>query len=215
MIPGQVLGGHHSVLDRFKVQINWVSESISNNFDRRAERDDVKQEASIKVLNYAEVVFDGWGAGKLYLWETVARGDEERVKALLATQLRKDLNQVYARQLDKEIIAMSVDEIPASEEASCDEFQDRVIDWMERGERSLRKRYPTLADHYLDGYSEEEIARHDGVTTRAIRYRITKERAELAAAHETAATNDSPSRGGPGRPRTRSPRAARGRARPA
>lgn len=169
-----------NVLNRFKSQISWVSQSVTHAFGNALDLEDVEQEASIRVLNYAGAVDNGWGHGKLAGWESRSRGNEKDVKALLATQLRRDLNQKFYREVRQTLAAGSLDDIDESE-AAYDDFEEKVVSRLDG--YNLRKAYPTLVLHFLDGYSEQEIADSKGVSVRTIKRQVVREKAALAKAH--------------------------------
>ena len=54
---------------------------------------------------------------------------------------------------------------------------------MKHGMAALRRKYPTLVRHFIDGYAERDIAIDEGVSVQAIWKRIAKEKAALARAH--------------------------------
>jgi DNA-directed RNA polymerase specialized sigma24 family protein len=169
------------VVARFQPRIKWISESVAVAFGDRVEVEDLCQEAVILVLSYAGIA-EGWHHDKLFTWQRIAGGDETRVNALLARTLRLDLSRMIGRRLERAIVAASLHTIPPREEPCDGDFEDRVIDQMKHGMTTLRGRYPTLVRHFIDGYTEREIAIDEGVCVQAIWKRVAKEKAALARA---------------------------------
>jgi hypothetical protein len=175
-------------VERFQPRIKWISESVAIAFGNQVDPEDLRQEAVILVLSYAGVA-EGWHHNKLAAWERIADGDESQVNALLARTLRLDLNRMIGRRLEKGIVLVSLSSLPSGEEPSDDDFEDRVVDWMRHGKAALRGKYPTLVRHFIDGYTEGEIAVGEGVSVQAIWKRIAKEKAALAKAHGMSVTD--------------------------
>lgn len=172
-----------NVLDQFSAQIGWVVDSVMRSFDLEPHfRDDLRQEASTLVLSYASLLETPiWGDGRLFRWVTKAEGDEEQVRALLARQLRIDLSQTVKRQVDRTdgySMADSLDELVEEGLEPVDEtWEDTQIDLADAGgDTRIHERYPSLALNMLDGFTQDQIAEAVGVTDRAIRKRITKEK---------------------------------------
>lgn len=181
-MSGMLIGRGSEVVARFQPRIRWISESVAVAFGHQVDPEDLRQEAVILVLSYAGVA-EGWHHDKLSAWERIAGGDEARVNALLARTLRLDLSRMTGRRLDRAILAASLSDIPAREEPSDDDFEDRILDRMRHGMAALRRKYPTLVRHFIDGYTERDIAADVGVSVAAIWKRIAKEKAALAQAH--------------------------------
>jgi DNA-directed RNA polymerase specialized sigma24 family protein len=181
-MSGMITGRASEVVARFQPRIRWISESVAVAFGHRVDAEDLRQEAVILVLSYAGVAA-GWHHGKLAAWERIAGGDEVRVNALLARTLRLDLSRMTGRQLERAILAVSLNDIPACQEPSDDDFEDRTLDRMKHGMPALRGKYPSLVRHFIDGYTERDIAADEGVSVPAIWKRIAKEKAALARAH--------------------------------
>ncbi len=177
-----VTGRGSEVVARFQPRIRWISESVAVAFGNQVDAEDLRQEAVILVLSYAGVA-EGWHHDKLSAWERIAGGDEARVNALLARTLRLDLSRMTGRRLERAILTASLNNIPARQEPSDDDFEDRVLDRMKHGMAALRRTYPTLVRHFIDGYTERDIAAEEGVSVQAIWKRIAKEKAALARAH--------------------------------
>ena len=180
-----VIGQGSEVVARFWPRISWISASVAITFGNNVDTEDLRQEAVILVLSYAGIT-EGWHHNKLATWECVTGGDEVRVNALLARTLRLDLNRMIGRRLDRGILAASLNCIPPGGEPSDDDFEDRVIDRMRHGMAALRRKYPMLVRHFIDGYTEREIAAGEGVSIQAIWKRIAKEKAALARVHGIA-----------------------------
>jgi len=187
-MSGMVIGRGSEVVARFQPRIRWISESVAVAFGNQVDTEDLRQEAVILVLSYAGVA-EGWHHNRLAVWERIADGDEARVNALLARTLRLDLNRMIGRRLEKVILAASLSDIPPREEPSDDDFEDRVIDRMKHGMAALRRKYPTLVRHFIDGYTERDIAIDEGVSVQAIWKRIAKEKTALAKAHGISVTD--------------------------
>lgn len=181
-MPSTVASTGSEVVARFQPRIKWISESVALAFGYQVEPEDLRQEAVILVLSYAGIAA-GWHHDKLSTWERIADGDEARVSALLARTLRLDLSRMTGRRLDRVIVAASLHTIPSGEEPYDGGFEDRVIDRMRHGPATLRGKYPTLVRHFIDGYTEREIAIDEGVCVQAVWKRIAKEKAALARAH--------------------------------
>jgi DNA-directed RNA polymerase specialized sigma24 family protein len=181
-MSGMVIGRGSEVVARFQPRIRWISESVAVAFGNQVDTEDLRQEAVILVLSYAGVA-EGWHHNRLALWERIADGNEARVNALLARTLRLDLNRMIGRRLEKTIVAASLNDVPPCAEPSDDDFEDRMIDRMKHGMAALRRKYPTLIRHFIDGYAERDIAIAEGVCVQAIWKRIAKEKAALAEAH--------------------------------
>jgi hypothetical protein len=64
-----------------------------------------------------------------------------------------------------------------------------MINQARHGIAALRRRYPTLVRHFIDGYTEREIAADEDVCVQAIRKRVAKEKAALATAHGIPVTH--------------------------
>lgn len=178
-MPDKVAGAGSEVIARFQPRIKWISESVAVAFGGRVEPEDLRQEAVILVLSYAGIA-RGWHHGKLFTWQRIADGDEARVNALLARTLRLDLSRMIGRRLERAIAAAPLHAIPPRDEPCDGDFEDRVIDRMKHGVATLRGKYPTLVRHFIDGYTEREIAVDEGVCVQAIWKRIAKEKAALA-----------------------------------
>ena len=181
-MSGMITGRGSEVVARFQPRIRWISESVAVAFGNQVDAEDLSQEAVILVLSYAGIA-EGWHHNRLALWERIADGDEARVNALLARTLRLDLNRITGRRLERAILAASLNNIPPRQEPSDDDFEDRILDRMKHGKAALRRRYPTLVRHFIDGYAERDIAIDEGVSVQAIWKRIAKEKAALARAH--------------------------------
>jgi hypothetical protein len=181
-MPKKAARAGSEVVARFQLRIKWVSESVAVAFGDQVEPEDLRQEAVILVLSYAGIAA-GWHHDKLSTWEHIAGGDEAGVNALLARTLRLDLSRMTGRRLDRVIAAASLHAIPPGEEPFDVGFEDRMIDRMKHGMTPLRRKYPTLVRHFIDGYTEREIALDEGVSVQAIWKRIAKEKAALARAH--------------------------------
>lgn len=175
------VGRGSEIVERFQPRITLISQSVAVTFGNRVDQEDLRQEAVILVLSYAGIA-EGWHFNKLATWERITEGDEAQVNALLARTLRLDLNRMIGRRLDKGIVVAPLDSA-RGEEPSFDDFEDRVIDRMRQGMATLRRQYPTLVRHFIDGYAEGEIAADEGVGVQAIWKRIAKEKAALARAH--------------------------------
>lgn len=170
------------VVSRFQPRIGWISQSVAVAFGDRVDAEDLRQEAVILVLSYAGIA-EGWHHDKLGAWERIADGDEARVNALLARTLRLDLSRMIGRRLERAIVAASLATIPPRDEPYDGGFEDRMIDQMRHGVAALRRRYPMLVRHFIDGYTEGEIAADENVSVQAIWKRIAKEKGALATAH--------------------------------
>lgn len=181
-MAGIITGRGSEVVARFQSRIRWISESVAVAFGNQVDAEDLAQEAVILVLSYAGVA-EGWHHDKLSAWERIADGDEARVNALLARTLRLDLSRMTGRWLERAILAASLSDVPARQEPSDDDFEDRVLDRMKHGLATLRGKYPTLVRHFIDGYMERDIAANEGVSVQAIWKRVAKEKAALARAH--------------------------------
>src|SRR5579863_8984807 len=181
-MSGMITARGSEVVARFQRRIRWISESVAVAFGNQVDAEDLRQEAVILVLSYAGVA-EGWHHDMLSAWERIAGGDEARVNALLARTLRLDLSRMTGRRLERAILATSLSSIPAREEPSDDNFEDRVLDRMKHSMAALRRKYPTLVRHFIDGYAERDIAFDEGVSVQAIWKRIAKEKAALARAH--------------------------------
>lgn len=181
-MSGMITGRGSEVVARFQPRIRWISESVAVAFGNQVDAEDLSQEAVILVLSYAGIA-EGWHHNRLALWERIADGDEARVNALLARTLRLDLNRITGRRLERAILAASLNNIPPRQEPSDDDFEDRILDRMKHGKAALRRKYPTLVRHFIDGYAERDIAIDEGVSVQAIWKRIAKEKAALARAH--------------------------------
>src|ERR1700722_6774250 len=181
-MSGMITGRGSEVVERFKRHIRWISESVAVAFGNQVDAEDLGQEAVILVLSYAGIA-EGWHHNRLALWERITDGDEARVNALLARTLRLDLNRMIGRRLERGILAASLNTIPPRQEPSDDDFEDRILDRMKHGMAALRRKYPTLVRHFIDGYTEREIAIDEGVCVQAIWKRVAKEKAALARAH--------------------------------
>jgi hypothetical protein len=175
------VGRGNEVVARFQPRIALISQSVAITFGNRIDPEDLRQEAMILVLSYAGIA-EGWHFNKLATWERITEGDEAQVNALLARTLRLDLNRMIGRQLGSGIVVAPLGGLPG-EEPSFDDFEDQVIDRMRQGMATLRRNYPTLVRHFIDGYAEREIAADEGVGVQAIWKRIAKEKAALARAH--------------------------------
>src|ERR1700722_780926 len=182
MTTGMTTGHGSEVVARFQPRIRWISESVAVAFGNQVDAEDLRQEAVILVLSYAGIA-EGWHHNRLAMWERIADGDEARVNALLARTLRLDLNRMIGRRLERAILAGALNNIPPRQEPSDDDFEDRVLDRMKHGMAALRRKYPTLVRHFIDGYTERDIAIDEGVSVQAIWKRIAKEKAALARAH--------------------------------
>jgi len=181
-MSGLITGRGSEVVARFQRRIRWISESVAVAFGNQVDAEDLRQEAVILVLSYAGIA-EGWHHNRLAMWERIADGDEARVNALLARTLRLDLNRMIGRRLERVILAASLNNIPSRQEPSDDDFEDRILDRMKHGMAVLRRKYPTLVRHFIDGYAERDIAFDEGVSVQAIWKRIAKEKAALARAH--------------------------------
>jgi len=174
-----------SLLDRFSHEINWAVDQVATAFDLHgADVDDLRQEADILIVTYGGLM-DGWHKGKLANWESITNRNPDEVKKLLSTALRMDLSQIIGRKIEKEQPTVYLEDLPPNEEPSYT-FEDAVIDRID-GERSIRQLYPYLCRHILDGYSEIDMAREDGVTTRTIRRHIHEERERFIKDHASQA----------------------------
>jgi DNA-directed RNA polymerase specialized sigma24 family protein len=181
-MSSMITGRGSEVVARFQRRIRWISESVAVAFGNQVDAEDLSQEAVILVLSYAGVA-EGWHHGKLSAWERIAGGDEARVNALLARTLRLDLSRMTGRRLERAILAASLNNIPPRQEPSDDDFEDRILDQMRHGMAALRRKYPTLVRHFIDGYTERDIAIDEGVSVQAIWKRTAREKAALATAH--------------------------------
>lgn len=181
-MSGMTTGRGSEVVARFQLRIGWISESVAVAFGNQVDAEDLRQEAVILVLSYAGIA-EGWHHNRLAMWERIADGDEARVNALLARTLRLDLSRMTGRRLERAILAASLNNIPPRQEPSDDDFEDRVLERMKHSMAALRRQYPTLVRHFIDGYAERDIAIDEGVSVQAIWKRIAKEKAALARAH--------------------------------
>jgi hypothetical protein len=181
-MPDMITSRGSEVVARFQPRIRWISESVAVAFGNQVDAEDLRQEAVILVLSYAGIA-EGWHHNRLAVWERIAGGDEARVNALLARTLRLDLSRMTGRWLERAILAASLNNIPARQEPSDDDFEDRILDRMKHGMAALRGKYPTLVRHFIDGYTERGIAADEGVSVQAIWKRVAKEKAALARAH--------------------------------
>jgi CRP-like cAMP-binding protein len=169
-----------NVLERFGSQIIWVVDSVANSFDLEPHfRDDLKQDAKIRVLTYADLM-EGWGHGRLFRWVKKTQGEENQVKALLARQLRIDLSQIVSRQVGKTdglTMPDSLDEMIEEGDEPVDElFETRVLDLVVGSETDMHDRYPWLSLNVLDGYTQDQIAEANGVSRRTVIRKIGREK---------------------------------------
>src|ERR1700722_8037087 len=153
MTTGMTTGHGSEVVACFQPRIRWISESVAVAFGNQVDAEDLRQEAVILVLSYAGIA-EGWHHNRLAMWERIADGDEARVNALLARTLRLDLSRMIGRRLEKAIVAASLQAIPLREEPYDGGFEDRIIDQVKHGMATLRRKYPTLVRHFIDGYNE-------------------------------------------------------------
>ena len=145
-------------------------------------RNELEQQARIFVITYAGLM-PGWQSGKLAEWTKRAGGDEKQIRLLMANQLKLALSQVLCRQSDSRVI--SLDEILESGlepvERDTEDQAERTADQLEAAR--YRELYPTLALNVFDGLTQAEIAAADGVTRRAVEYRIAKEKRAFLMAY--------------------------------
>jgi hypothetical protein len=187
-MSGNVAGRGREVVTRFQARIKWISESVAVAFGGQVDAEDLRQEAVILVLSYAGMAA-GWHHDKLAAWERIADGDEARVNALLARTLRLDLSRMIGRHLERAVVTVSLATIAPCEEPCDGGFEDRMINRARHGMAAVRGRYPTLVRHFIDGYTEREIAADEDVCVQAIWKRVAKEKAALATTHGIPVTH--------------------------
>lgn len=163
-------------LRRFGGVITRTARQTVDTFGYPLEFDDVQQEAGLLVLSYSGLIKNGRLPGKLREWEQVARGDDAQVKRLLASQLHMDLNQKYARDLDRGVDETPSDQLPES--SALETYASHDVNWSD---------YPYLTRHYRDGMTSKEIAEDEGVDRSTITRRITKEKHHFLTRYLTKA----------------------------
>jgi hypothetical protein len=197
-----------NVLARFAPQIRWVTDSVVHSFELELHfRDDVKQQAEIRIMSYAdlfEVVMDGHG--RLAKWIVRANGDEVQVKAMLAYQLRIDLAKDISRMIHRngdQSMHSSLDQIqdewnqePASVpgetynisqppvEPSIDYDAIEAAMASSRYLRRFVQEFPFLAMQIIGELSIDEIRQKAGVSRATAFRRLEAERSILAPVWE-------------------------------
>lgn len=178
-----------SVLKRFGPQLRWTVQSVVTSFElSHQEYVELRQIAETLVVTYASLMDKpSWGFGLLNKWTFDASGDEDQIKHLLAKQLRLNLTQVVARQIEHnaqhfqltslDLLISDDDDDPGDEPADY-EWESRVINAIDNGAESkrLHRLYPTFAKSAVDGYSNEEIADELGIHRNTVANRIAKEK---------------------------------------
>jgi hypothetical protein len=163
-------------LETYANQIGWVAASVAAEFGGKIEEDDLRQEASVLVLSYAGAV-KGTHYGKIGKLEQMTGNDASQVQKLLARTLHQDLRRIAGRLAGRELNTTSLEDIAPGDEPSY------TIDAPVAANisaRALRRRYPTLVRHFLDGYSVAEIAEQGKTTVGAVKMRIAREKAKMA-----------------------------------
>jgi hypothetical protein len=164
------------VLLRFARVIDQAAAEVTRTFSPRAEREDVAQEAGILIASYSGLM-PGTHNGKLSYAEKEAGGDEARVQRIIRRMLVLDLSSQIGRQAEKaaRLPEIPVDTIPA-DMIQDNGFEDQVISRLD-ADYDFRISYPTLYRMFFGHQAEAEIAAADGVTARAVRYRVAAEKA--------------------------------------
>jgi hypothetical protein len=199
-----------AVLERFAPQIRWVISSVMSSFELEPHfKDDVRQEAEIQVMSYANLLDEPiWMTGALAKWEVRANGDETQVKAMLAYQLRIALAQITSRMIHRngeESMHDSLNRIeeewnsepqcgpgetfnvfqpPAEPEVSYEDVAASLADPGSRYLRRFVKEFPFLAMQIIGELTIEEIRVLSKSTLRQVTYRLKMERDELAVVWE-------------------------------
>lgn len=158
------------VLSRFRTQIRNAANAAVKEFSPRVEYQDVEQEAKILVLSYAGIL-GGWQSGILSKMEDSA----DDVNRMLADTLTRNVKQVMARQVSHDSL-VNIDELPEDMHPLC-LMDDELADYVDR-KRDFLDKYPTLTKVYLQDVPENELAESEGITDRALRYRLEAEKAK-------------------------------------
>jgi len=191
-----------AVLERFAPQLRWVVDSVMQSFELEHHfKDDVRQEASIRVMAYADLFdSDTDGHGRLRRWAERANGDETQVKAMLAYQLRIDLAKSVSRMIHRNgehSMHESLDRIrdeydrepqcgpgetynvetpPADPAVNYDEVMATLADPGTRYLRRFVREFPFLAMQAIGEMSVDDIRKKAGVSRRTAMYRLAQER---------------------------------------
>ncbi|HYS44062.1 MAG TPA: hypothetical protein VEM32_08795 [Geobacteraceae bacterium] len=183
-----------AVLARFGPQIRGAVQSVGTSFGlRRDDYPDLRREAEILVAAYAGLMNrPARGGGRLAKWETAASGNEARVKAFLAAQLRIDLSQVVSRRIEKEnggYQVLSLEELAEAGEDLVSKLQEKAQINNADGELEylrLRRLYPAFSRNVLDGYTQAEIAEADNAGLRTVERRIAEEKRAFLLEYTTS-----------------------------
>jgi hypothetical protein len=163
------------VFTRFGPAVNEVAEKTLRVFTPYAERDDIRQEAMTLLASYAGLM-PGQHHGMISTAETLTGGDEAKLHHFVKHVLTLDLRRVIGRKVDREqkLGSLPVDELDPDSYPE-DGFEDRVVSRLD-ADYDFRIAYPTLYRMCFGHQTEAEIAAADGVTTRAVKYRVAAEK---------------------------------------
>ena len=165
-------------LNRFDRKIRWAAGITVRTFHPYVEYDEAEQEAKILVLTYAGFIPGQRHSDLLARAEAAADNDEERVQAILAADLRRDLLFLIGRQLDTDdrirFNSVSLDALPPKYQGSYT-MDDEVADRVDR-QREVTDQYPYLALRYFRRMSLDEISESQGVSLATVKRRIAEEK---------------------------------------
>ena len=169
------------VLARFSREISWCAQVVHGRFPSIMPYEDVLQEARLLVLTYAGLTKTGRHHGRLIDMEWQAQGDDYETHRILATDLKLDLLQIIGRISESEPLPTTALEPligtryePSDEHDLMEERIIKRVDFRRELPR-LRKLFPYLMAHTVDGLTEAEIAEACRVHQPSVSRRIQRE----------------------------------------
>lgn len=162
-----------AVLTRFRTQINHAARLTVSGFEPAVELDDAMQEASLLVLSYAGII-KGTHYRTLMRAERDAEGNEQRVRKIISSKLKRDLMQELGRLAVRTETCASLENLPESREPT----HDPEDGWISRMDLKgyVRKEYPYLYMTAVEELPQDIIAAITGQTDRTIRNRLAIEK---------------------------------------
>lgn len=170
----------NKMLRQYRYVIRSTALRVTRTFEPSLEFDDVLQDARVLFLSYAGFIPDGRLPGKLHEWEQLSDGNRKRTQKLVTAQLRKDLNQHYGRELDKRLWTEPLEVTSPNKLPQENSFENAVISNL-TDHGALRVDFPYLARKFLDGRTEEQMAKDDGISIRTVRRRVDAEKSAITA----------------------------------
>lgn len=164
------------VLNRFEDICQIIAGSVAETFSAVTEREDAEQDARMLVLSYAGLApsYNGLGhVGKLIDVEKECEFDTVRVKRVVATMLKHDLERMYGRQLERMPQTVSIEVLPEQLHPAYD-MEAAMLSHLD--EDQLKLDFPYLTARYLEGLTETELAERLEVSRSTITRKVARER---------------------------------------